>query len=104
MITPVCGSKSCEIQARKELGELQKKVMQTGKEEVDKVFLKMDCDVCKKPDAKRCAGCGQVAYCGKDCQKEAWTTHKSACKRRKLKTPLPNAKTSLRDHLNKFVV
>lgn len=29
---------------------------------------------------KRCAGCRSVLYCGRDCQKSAWTSHKIECK------------------------
>ena len=29
---------------------------------------------------QRCGGCRAVFYCGKDCQKSAWPTHKAACK------------------------
>ncbi|KAJ1467183.1 hypothetical protein T484DRAFT_1646020, partial [Baffinella frigidus] len=28
---------------------------------------------------RRCARCKQASYCGADCQKEAWKTHKGAC-------------------------
>ena len=86
-IAPVCGAKDCGVKVGKQLMEKQNKTIATGKHEENKVFMKMKCDVCETPDAKRCAGCGQVAYCSKECQKEAWKAHKSECKRKKLNTP-----------------
>jgi hypothetical protein len=31
---------------------------------------------------KKCARCGQVSYCGKECQTKAWKSHKKACKQK----------------------
>lgn len=45
------------------------------------MFGKMVCGVCRKEDAKRCAGCGTVAYCGKVCQAQGWKAHKKDCGR-----------------------
>ena len=84
---PVCGDKVCGVQVGKQLMEKQNKTMATAREEENKVFMKMDCDVCKSLDAKRCAGCGRVAYCGKECQTKAWKKHKSECGRKMLNTP-----------------
>src|SRR4051812_35739924 len=45
------------------------------------------CAVCKKgQDAgdvslKRCARCGSVSYCSRECQAQDWPTHKTSCKR-----------------------
>ena len=90
-IMSVCGSQACEAKVRKQTIEKQNTGAATVKEAEKDVFIKMRCAICNTPDSKRCAGCGQVAYCGTDCQKEAWKTHKPNCKRRNLKTPHPNA-------------
>jgi len=38
------------------------------------------CEVCEKVDGSmRCAGCKQVNYCGKECQRKDWKSHKSVC-------------------------
>ncbi|MCJ1249220.1 hypothetical protein MMC30_006443 [Trapelia coarctata] len=34
---------------------------------------------CPKPGTLRCAGCKNTHYCGKECQKSAWKTHKLTC-------------------------
>jgi hypothetical protein len=40
------------------------------------------CEVCWKPDGiKKCTKCKSVAYCGVDCQKKDWKTHKKVCAR-----------------------
>jgi hypothetical protein len=39
------------------------------------------CAVCGNPSKKKCFGCGKVRYCGKDCQKKHWKTHKKVCKK-----------------------
>lgn len=57
-----------------------------------KQFGKMACAVCGKEEAKRCAGCGTVAYCGRECQKEGWKKHKRSCMRRKLGQDLQGVK------------
>ena len=64
----------------------QKREMEQKREDVwsSKTFEKMSCDVCGQEDGKRCAGCGSVAYCGRECQREGWKKHKRFCTRRKL--------------------
>lgn len=86
-VTPVCGSRQCEVKIRTQLVEIQKRVMGEGDEHEKKIYGKMGCEVCGKEDAKRCAGCGTVAYCGKECQKVGWKEHKRSCHRRKLAPP-----------------
>jgi len=83
-IVPVCGSKICDMRTRQSLAQLQEQVMREGEEHEKKIYGKMSCKVCGKADAKRCAGCGEVAYCGKDCQKEHWKGHKKNCGRKNL--------------------
>ncbi|KAL8872720.1 MAG: hypothetical protein Q9174_001698 [Haloplaca sp. 1 TL-2023] len=41
------------------------------------------CDHCGKmaADLKACGACGKARYCGKECQKAGWKTHKSKCKK-----------------------
>ena len=46
------------------------KVIRDGDEHEKRIFGKMDCNVCGGEDAKYCAGCGKVAYCGKACQED----------------------------------
>ncbi|KAI1330504.1 hypothetical protein F5Y16DRAFT_363348 [Xylariaceae sp. FL0255] len=37
------------------------------------------CIICNGPDAKLCGRCKNTAYCGKDCQKADYHTHKHLC-------------------------
>eukprot|EP00971_Amphidinium_carterae_P285455 5667421-Amphidinium_carterae.1 len=37
------------------------------------------CCMCMKPSVRWCGGCRQYAYCGKDCQRLHWRTHKLDC-------------------------
>ncbi|KAL8685213.1 MAG: hypothetical protein Q9218_007899 [Villophora microphyllina] len=34
---------------------------------------------CQQNGALVCVGCGEASYCGKDCQKTHWPTHKKTC-------------------------
>ena len=83
-ITQVCGNKKCEMQTRSKLHQLQKNIEQADLESNQNVFGDMSCAVCEKPRAKRCAGCGKVAYCNTECQKVGWRGHKKHCRRRKI--------------------
>ena len=56
--------------------------VEAAKEDEGKMYGKMECAVCGKGDAKRCAGCGTVGYCGKACQAQGWKDHKRDCGRR----------------------
>ena len=77
------------MKIRTELVETQKRVMREDEGEHDrKIYGKMSCEGCGKEVAKRCAGCGTVAYCGKECQKKGWKAHKRLCHRRKLAQPV----------------
>jgi hypothetical protein len=38
---------------------------------------------CGKPGMQRCAGCGEVCYCSRDCQVADWKGHKKSCKKKK---------------------
>ena len=83
-VTPVCGSEKCEYQVRAQLLEMQNKMRGEGEEHEKNIYGKMNCAVCGTENAKRCAGCGRVAYCGKECQKGEWKRHKKMCQRRNL--------------------
>ncbi|XP_970424.2 histone-lysine N-methyltransferase SMYD3 isoform X1 [Tribolium castaneum] len=52
------------------------------------------CDFClKKGQFMKCSGCHYVYYCGKVCQKDGWSVHKSECRGLKRVAPriLPDA-------------
>ena len=39
------------------------------------------CSVCDKTSGTmQCSGCFSVWYCGRDCQRSAWSSHKEECK------------------------
>ncbi len=38
------------------------------------------CPVCKKSASLKCAGCRQIFYCRRECQKKHWKKHKNECK------------------------
>lgn len=80
-VYPVCGSKTCEYQVRGQLLRRQMRGIEAAKEDERKIYGKMICEVCGNRDAKRCAGCGSVGYCGKECQAEGWKVHKRDCRR-----------------------
>ena len=45
------------------------------------------CGLCQLPANLLCAGCGDIAYCSKNCQKSAWKSgHKNECKPYKIET------------------
>jgi len=37
------------------------------------------CNVCASPSKQNCGGCGNVSYCGVNCQKRDWSNHKPTC-------------------------
>jgi len=37
------------------------------------------CAVCNQPSTQRCSACRMVPYCGKECQKKDWPSHKFFC-------------------------
>lgn len=37
------------------------------------------CEVCDEKPGRKCTRCQAAYYCGKDCQKKAWKTHKKVC-------------------------
>lgn len=67
---------------RQQILQHQRQGVQAAKEDEGKIYGKMECGVCGKGDAKRCAGCGKVGYCSKECQVEGWKEHKRDCGRR----------------------
>eukprot|EP00658_Telonema_sp_P-2_P019330 TRINITY_DN17624_c0_g2_i3.p1 TRINITY_DN17624_c0_g2~~TRINITY_DN17624_c0_g2_i3.p1 ORF type:complete len:164 (-),score=30.15 TRINITY_DN17624_c0_g2_i3:305-796(-) len=38
------------------------------------------CAVCAAPGGQKCGGCGEVAYCGKEHQRQHWKLHKQQCR------------------------
>lgn len=38
------------------------------------------CIQCQSPATEACGGCSSVSYCGRECQKAHWKTHKAHCK------------------------
>ena len=60
-----------------------KEVTETTKES------KRHCTNCgiKVSDMKRCADCGKVKYCSRECQKKHWKIHKADCKKFQNYTP-----------------
>ena len=40
----------------------------------------MVCVVCQIEADKKCTGCNEVVYCGKEHQKKHWPIHKNDCK------------------------
>lgn len=81
-VYPVCGSAKCQYAVRCQILRQQKQRVEAAKEDEAKIYGKMVCAVCRLKDAKRCAGCGTVAYCSKQCQTEGWKVHKRDCRRR----------------------
>ncbi|CAB9515472.1 expressed unknown protein [Seminavis robusta] len=43
--------------------------------------LTMLCRNCDENASSKCSNCKQVWYCGRDCQKSDWKTHKKDCKK-----------------------
>ena len=44
------------------------------------------CAGCKKPDPlKKCSRCKKASYCGAECQKKMWSSHKQECQKIELK-------------------
>ena len=37
------------------------------------------CEVCDEKPGRKCTKCNAAFYCGKDCQRQAWKTHKKVC-------------------------
>ena len=79
----ICGDKRCEMQARAQMSEMQQKVVGDAVKSGGAIYDPMSCESCGKANAKRCAGCGQVAYCNEYCQRACWKKHKKRCYRRK---------------------
>ena len=97
-VTPVCGSKACEVEARMEMEGIQQSVMQSGSSEFQQSVMQSDsaesdrsqvrevremeegcCTVCRKPSTRKCAGCGIDEYCSRGCQRSASKEHKRVC-------------------------
>lgn len=42
------------------------------------------CAVCEAPAKSKCSRCDGIYYCGSDCQKTDWTSHKTVCRQMQL--------------------
>ena len=42
--------------------------------------MSSSCHICGNVIASACGGCGNVSYCGRDCQRKDWKNHKNQCK------------------------
>ena len=67
---------------RGQLLGFQTRGVQAARVDEANIYGRMMCQVCGAGDAKRCAGCGTVGYCSKECQREGWKAHKRDCGRR----------------------
>ena len=66
LVSPVCGKRACELNARKRIAEVMGEEMR----DASGVGLSetMLCKTCFKADGvQKCGGCGIVAYCGREC-------------------------------------
>ena len=51
-----------------------------GKTEIEVANRSTQCAICEIEADKKCTGCNEVAYCGKEHQRKHWSTHKKDCK------------------------
>ena len=51
-----------------------------GKTEIEVASRSTQCAICQIEADKKCTGCNEVAYCGKEHQRKHWSTHKKDCK------------------------
>ena len=59
----------------------KKTTTETEKSESEKLQVPTgDCNVCDKLAKNLCSACKFVFYCGRDCQKKDWNSHKEDCK------------------------
>jgi len=93
-LAPTCGSAGCERRLRAGLLEVQKREAEAQQVELysGANYGKMSCAECGAEDGKRCAGCGTVAYCGRECQRMGWKGHKRYCGRKGLGQDLSGVK------------
>ncbi|KAI0696336.1 hypothetical protein BC835DRAFT_1414308 [Cytidiella melzeri] len=49
-------------------------------EDIGKLNLNTGCVVCGGDTASRCSQCQSVSYCGKECQRADWPSHKGMCR------------------------
>ncbi|OMP84884.1 Ubiquitin carboxyl-terminal hydrolase 18 [Diplodia seriata] len=89
LVTPVCARDNCGVLARKRL-RCAMEDTHNDHEHGERVTVRppqglgdVGCKVCgSEPEggAKRCAGCGVVRYCGRECQRGDWRAgHKRVC-------------------------
>mmetsp|Transcript_5034 Transcript_5034/g.9496 ORF Transcript_5034/g.9496 Transcript_5034/m.9496 type:complete len:223 (+) Transcript_5034:70-738(+) len=55
---------------------------QARDEAADEELLLCRAPSCMNQGSKKCSGCGNVRYCGKECQTAHWKKHKKVCKKK----------------------
>ena len=48
----------------------------------------MECGSCGQSTENQCTRCGKSLYCGPDCQRQHWSSHRDACKDNQLEAAL----------------
>jgi hypothetical protein len=83
---PVCKKGKCEYEARTSINQTLVEAMDSYDKETHKEGPSnatrevLPCGNCSKiGQVKKCARCGLVAYCDKDCQAADWKRHKRIC-------------------------
>jgi len=84
-VSAVCAEEKCEERVRMDIQDTMALMSSQGdalkmapKERVTEV---LPCKVCGKAvDTLKCKQCMEVAYCGKEHQREDWKVHKRICK------------------------
>ena len=74
---------TCSAACREMVFKTNKKLIRSlqGENEIPTHKICRNCGASGK--YKKCAGCMEVAYCSKPCQKENWTDHKKECQKRR---------------------
>jgi hypothetical protein len=76
------------IKVTEELFQALKGLYSDEEEEVLDSDEKLECSVCKNPDATHlCGQCRKVPYCSVECQKQDWPQHKLVCVPKKKLAP-----------------
>ena len=87
LVAPSCGSESCEREpCGADVYQQNREFAQRGMGEVlqdpigERIRRSFRCENCLTwGGVKRCAGCQYIGYCGKQCQKAHWKTHRPKC-------------------------